>query len=433
GVDYYGKELELCTKSGERRTVLWSNISEGFPISGWAGWGIGVDISDRKRAADALVRAERLKAVADLAAGVAHNFNNLLQIVVGGTHLALAHLDMTNLTQVRSNLKQVLESSRFGAETVKRLQDFARLRDDKIVKGGKVFDLSSTVDQAVEMSKPWWKTGPEREGLEIKVHRNLQKGCLVEGREGEIFEVVLNLIKNAVEALPGSGGIAVRSFVSQGNVFVQVSDDGPGIPEPNLGRIFEPFFTTKGFNGTGMGLAGSYGIVVRHGGRIGVESAEGKGATFTVELPLSREEAPPVTDGVFRFPWRLRILVVDDAAPIVRMLSESLKKHSQTVFSATSGQEAIEIVYRNDIDVVICDLAMPGMNGWQVGKAVKEICQERGLPKSLFVILTGWTGQGSEEEKMDESGVDAIVQKPIEGTKLLERIGHLMEERGVAP
>jgi PAS domain S-box-containing protein len=386
------------------------------------------DITERQQAQQFLVHTERLKAVADLASGVAHNFNNLLQIVIGGTHVALTNLELGNFSEMKSTLEEVLESSRFGADTVKRLQEFARAGNEAPFRKGTIFDLSQTVEQALEMSRPWWKTEPEKEGVTISLNRNLRKGCLVEGKENELFEVVVNLIKNAAEALPQGGEIRVRTAVEKEGVILQVQDDGLGVPAQTVGRIFEPFFTTKGFRGTGMGLASSYGIVRRHGGEILVESREGGGSRFTVRLPLvekPQEETFGRPNGLLR---QIRILVVDDQPPVVNVLKDGLEIFGQTVLTAYSGQEAIDMLKTGSVDLIICDLGMPGMNGWEVGKKVKQMFRENGVPKPLFIMLTGWSHQADQSEKVSESGVDAVLEKPVDMPSLFKAIAELIEK-----
>ena len=139
-------------------------------------------------------------------------------------------------------VERILESSNMGAETVKWLQDFAFSQTDTLMEGGKVFCLSETVQRAIEVSKPWWKTTPERDGVVISVESDLVPNCLVKGKESAIFEVVINLLKNAAEALAQGGLIAVSTVVDRGAAVLRVKDTGVGIPKENLGRVFEPFY-----------------------------------------------------------------------------------------------------------------------------------------------------------------------------------------------
>ncbi|MFH1115171.1 MAG: response regulator [Pseudomonadota bacterium] len=392
--------------------------------------GIDLDITERKKAEELLVQSERLKGIAELSSGVAHNFNNLLQIVITGLNLAVIQIDADDLDSAKSTIGKIIESSRFGAETVRWLQEFAHSPKEGLTQGTTVFCLSRIVERAIEMSKPWWKAGPEKDGLAISLETHLTPDCLVNGKESAIFEVVVNLIKNASEALPEGGRIEITTAAAGGKAVLRVKDDGVGIAKECLGRIFEPFFTTKGFNGTGMGLASTYGVIKRHGGDITVESELGQGTDFTVELPLA---GGPITvpagdsDG---FPWRLRILLIDDEPLIVKALEAGLTKFRQKVFIAFSGQMGLEIFYREPVDLVISDLGMPTVNGWSVGKTIKESCERKGLPKPLFILLTGWGQTAAHDERISESGVDAVIGKPITAGKLLKTIGKLMREKG---
>lgn len=415
--------------------VRWVNLNSANIL--WQGRPAGLcclsDITEIKKAEELAITSEKLKAVGELAGGVAHNFNNLLQIVLGCSQLALTDLELGNVTRARDNLEQIVESSRFGAQTVKRLQDFARVRRDDLAVRIKVFDLADTVDEAIEMSKPWWKTKPEKNGVAITLNRYVRKGCLVKGNENELFEVIVNLIKNAAEALDKGGELRIRTSVDDDTAVLTVEDNGVGIPEENLGRVFAPFWTTKGPQGTGMGLSSSYGIVQRHGGEIAVESERGEGTSFTVRLPLSAEQPKPRERPVRRtVSFELNVLIVDDMPAVIKQLEGGLSSYGQTVYSASSGPVALEIFRETPIDVVICDLAMPEMNGWQVGEEIRRICEERQTAKPIFIMLTGWGGQIHEEDKMLQSGVDMILEKPVDIGKLSEVIEELIKKREAA-
>lgn len=388
------------------------------------------DITELKKAEELAGNAERLRAVGELASGVAHNFNNLLQIVLGSSQLALTDLELGNIDQARTNIQQIVDSAVFGAQTVKRLQDFARSRTDQVVRDGELFDLADTVDQAIEMSKPWWKTRPEKDGISITLNRYVRKECYVRGNENEIFEVIVNLIKNAAEALPDGGEIKIRTAVEDEHALAVVQDDGIGISPENQGRIFEPFWTTKGFQGTGMGLSSSYGIVQRHGGRIELRSRAGEGSRFTILLPLAAETAEETQPKKYpEIGVRLNILVTDDMPAVTKQLEIGLSSFDHTVLTASSGKEAIDIFNEAKVDAVICDLAMPDMNGRQVAEAILDICRTRGMTRPPFILLTGWGGQIDEEAAMRELGVDRIVEKPAETAYLLEIIADLVNRR----
>ncbi|MFC1836963.1 PAS domain S-box protein, partial [Thermodesulfobacteriota bacterium] len=382
------------------------------------------DITERKRSEQLLLQTERLKAVAALSGGVSHNFNNVLQIVLGNAQLALANLNSGNTEDLKWNIEQILRSSRFAAETVKRLRNFVRGRTT--CQYTEIFDLSSAAGQAIEMSKIWWKLAPERMGIQVKMSQDFDERCMVAASETELLEAVMNLIKNSAEALPEGGEIHVKTVRQDDQVLLQVRDNGVGIDPRNVSRVFDPFFTTKGYQRIGMGLASCHGIVKSHGGDIRVESNEETGTEFTIRLPYadtSSAEVPP-TGSVF--PWKLRVLAIDQTEPVLAGLKEGLEKHGHSVLTALSGSEGLRILSQHPVDIVVCGMGMPDMSGWAVGEALKESAREEGLNKPLFVLAADSGDQSVEKERIIRSGVDAILVKPIRVPKLLQTAHRLI-------
>ncbi|MFC1835767.1 response regulator [Thermodesulfobacteriota bacterium] len=148
-----------------------------------------------------------------------------------------------------------------------------------------------------------------------------------------------------------------------------------------------------------------------------------------MKLPLTSEPVENIVAPITDFPWRLRILVIDDKRPIVDMFKRGLEKYRQTVFTALSGEIGLQVFEANEVDLVICDLSMPGMSGWEVGRAIRDSCREPGVEKPRFISITGWGDQAVKTEKMEESGVDAVVEKPVLIPKLLGLIDELMKPR----
>ena len=387
------------------------------------------DITELKRAADLNVRTERLQAIGELASGVAHNFNNLLQVIMAGVELALANLEAGHTANLKDYLEQIRESSIFGSETIRRLQSFARIRSDLVSRENKCFDLSELVRQASEISRPWWKTNLEKDGIYIKTETSLANGCFVSGKENEIFEVLINLIKNAVEAMPQGGLIRIKTSVIDDWVVFEIHDTGTGISDENMKRIFDPFWSTKGDMGTGMGLSVTHGIVNSHGGHISVESALGNGTLFKIKLPLAKPTLKLYSTAISSpVESQLRILVVDDIAPLRTLLRDLLTSHGHMVLVAESGMQAVELFGANEFDLVICDLGMPEMSGWEVGELLKNICSERQIPKIPFLLLTGWGGQSLGTDMIKPSGVDGILEKPVDIRRLFEMIRKVVYE-----
>ena len=386
------------------------------------------DVSGFKAAEEALVQAERVKAVADLASGVAHNFNNLLQIITGSLELAIMDLEKGRIDEAIRSVDKIRDSARLGAETVRRLQTFARVRVDKQRNDARVFDISETILHATQVTTPLFKDDPDNPKPQITVRKKLEKGIMVYGRDNEIFEVVVNLVKNAAEACPQGGDIDVKLYSDLDSAVIEISDNGVGIAEEDIKKVFDPFWTSLKSNiGTGLGLPLSHGIVSNHGGSLTVTSKKGRGTTFTIRLPLSMEESvdeKAPEQAVMDLP--MTVLVIDDMESIVEMLGEVMNEIGHTAFTATSGDQAIEIYENNRIDVVVCDLVMPIMDGWQVGRTIKSICAAKGVPKTPFVLLTGWGGQELEEEKIQDSGIDSLLEKPVDIKKLLDVMGRLV-------
>jgi CheY-like chemotaxis protein len=179
-----------------------------------------------------------------------------------------------------------------------------------------------------------------------------------------------------------------------------------------------------------MGLTRCLGIVRRHGGDISVETEEAKGSIFTVILPMAakplEEKAPPLKATV---DFKLTILVVDDSEPIAKLLERVLTDHGQTVFTALSGREGIRIFEEVHVDVVICDLVMPKMDGWQVATNIIEVCRQRGSEKPPFILLTAAGLARTEKEKLDRNRIDRVCHKPINVQQLLKMIGDLTRMR----
>ncbi|MFH0825668.1 MAG: ATP-binding protein, partial [Pseudomonadota bacterium] len=385
------------------------------------------DINDQKKSVEDRMRSDRLKALAEMSGAAAHNLRNMMQIIVGGIRTALSHLESGNATEVRSDLDMILGHLRAAGETARLLNHFANARKDKALPVGRIFDLSEAVEKAVDISRAWLE-GPNGKGGKINLLHECGTGCLVKGVQNELLEVVVNLIWNAADAVAEGGTIALRTFVEGRNAVLQVEDDGLGIAKENLSKIFQPFWTTKGPLGSGLGLSSSYGIVSRHSGEITVESTEGEGSVFTVRLPIAdrgyqienRLDAQPAD-------FTCRILVVDDLEPVLRTLQSGLTRMGQTVLTATTGREALELFKEQDFDIVISDLAMPEMNGWQVGKGIVGLSLEKGTPKPPFVMLTGWAAEVDDPERMIDCGVSRVLEKPVDIPKLLGVIRELTQ------
>jgi signal transduction histidine kinase/CheY-like chemotaxis protein len=422
-------EKRIQEQNRKHREELETRVQERTAELKAANERLETEIADLKKAEEMLLHTERLKAVGELADGAANNFNNVLQTITGATQLATISLETGNLAGVRTSLQQILESSESGSETVRCLQSFTRVCRPNSSRNDCAFDLCDVVRPAAELTKPWWKTNPEKLGVHVNLNLNLNPGCVVSGNRREIFEVVVNLIKNAAEALPNGGDIHVECYGKDSDVLLKVHDSGIGIPKDMLPRLFIPFFSTKMAACAGLGLFTSQTIIKLHGGEILVHSEEGRGSAFTVTLPRAEDQPAKAKASLWAKDDRtLRILAIDDVEPILELVAETLRALNHSVFTAPSGAEGIRLFKDQSVDVVICDLGMPGMTGWDVGRQIEQICRDKGITKTPFVLLTGWGDEVKDSVKMRESGVDRVVAKPFEILQLLQLIREVVPE-----
>ncbi|OGG54850.1 MAG: hypothetical protein A3F84_22085 [Candidatus Handelsmanbacteria bacterium RIFCSPLOWO2_12_FULL_64_10] len=358
-----------------------------------------------------VVESEKLRALAEMAGGVAHNFNNLLTGILGYAQLLQMDSDATLHTQ---GLEVIERSAREGARIVREMQEFSRAQSERAFER---IDLNRVVQRSLTATESSWKDKPASRRVAVKVQTSLGGIPSVEGDEFALEKVVSNLIVNAVEAMPQGGTITVETGLapdrwmesagaSVPGVALRVSDTGMGMSEEERERIFQPFFTTKGPQiGHGLGLSVAYGVVLRHRGRIEVASEMGKGTAFTVWLPAARASdggtpaSPLPEEGT-------RVLVVDDDGLTRELLSRMLKMYR--VDTAESGQQGLALFEKGRHEVVITDLGMPGLNGWDVARTVRQAASE-----ARVILMTGWD-VAIEDQQVRESGVDGVLRKPFD-------------------
>jgi PAS domain S-box-containing protein len=395
--------------------------SEGIPVRML---GVMKDITETRKTQRMLVRTERLKSIAELSAGVSHNFNNVLQAIVGCAQVAILELQNKNIPGALDLLNKILDNCHTGARTVGRLQSFACAKEDSLSPCAETIDVSQIIIKCIEMSQPRWKTMPEKKGIFIEVKESLEENMLVQMKESDLVEVIINLINNAVDAMPLGGILSFRVFLDKefNAVAVEVADTGTGIADVNKSYIFEPFWTTKGNEGTGLGLASSFGIIASYQGTISLESSEGKGTTFKITLPVAK---PTTTEEIYVdtvvITKPLKILVIDDQETIAELYAKGLEMLGHETYSAKSGIEGLPLFYSHQPDVIICDLTMPEMNGWQIGRVIQEYIHTYHMQKPLFMMMTGW-GISDELEEIERAGVDVVLQKPTELQTIVSEI-----------
>ena len=286
-------ELEIVTKDGRRVSVEVSTqlVYEGGRAAGVLG--IARDITERRRAEDERramsaqqAELEKMRSLGQLSAGVAHNFNNVLAAILGRTQLLLR---AATEERQRHNLQVIETAALDAAEIVRRIQTFARRTPAAQLQP---VSLAQLITDAIQLTRTRWEDDAHARGLsyDVRFVTDCAEHDLVAASASELREVFVNLLLNALEAMPAGGRVECRERREGDRLVVEIADTGEGLAPELRARIFEPFFTTKGAEGTGLGLAVSYGIVKRHGGEIDVASAPGRGTTFTLRLPAHRAE-----------------------------------------------------------------------------------------------------------------------------------------------
>jgi PAS domain S-box-containing protein len=391
---------------------------------------------DLQRAQDELIRTEKLRGLGQMAAGIAHDLNNTLAAILGQAEL----LRLQPLPfEARDSLRILRTAADDGAQVVRRLQDFARQKS-----GGSLAacDLAGLLQETLEITRPRWREDPQRRGSVIQVATDVAGLPPIQGNAAEVREALTNLILNAVDAMPEGGTLSFAGRVvdapsathesgpgapapEPGNpagawLELSVSDTGVGMTEEVRRRAFDPFFTTKGVHGTGLGLSVVYGIIQRHGGHIDVVSEPGKGTTFRLRFRPAHADSPPPQASRTRTstPPR-RILVVDDDASVRETLASLLRASGHRVIEADGGAAGLARLATAEVDMVLTDLGMPDVTGWDVAREAKR--RRPGLP---VVLVTGW-GDQVEAEAPAGDPVDRVLAKPVQLKELLGLIAEL--------
>jgi len=426
---YYDFESVCHTKQGVALIVSWVNspiYDEEGKITGILL--IGTDITEKKKMEDQLLRSEKMKSLGEMAGGVAHDFNNLLAAIMGRAQLLKRRIETGSIkgrdeieTVVCNDLSIIEKASSDGAEIVRRIQEFARIRKDE--KEFVPVNVNSILDNAIDFTRSRWKDTLEEKGIKVEITKNIEKVPDILGSPSELREVLTNLIHNALDSMLEGGRLSFTTYFKDAFIYIEIEDSGVGIPEEIRLNIFDPFYTTKGPQSSGLGLSVSYGIISRHKGNIVVESTLGKGSKFTIRIPIQSASDKALPDNTVKQKVddsrSYSILVVEDEEQIRTLIFEVLTADGHEVILAEGGSEAISKFREGDFDLVLSDLGMEGMSGWDVAKAVKEIKREVAV-----VLVTGW-GSQIEDKQRDNLDVDAVLNKPFKLNELKELMAKL--------
>tara|TARA_Y100001954_G_scaffold238179_2_gene304584 strand:- start:2943 stop:5348 length:2406 start_codon:yes stop_codon:yes gene_type:complete len=413
----------------EKHTPLDDDDAEALmSISNHLALGLtNVEMHQAKEKADQLLndlqnrsgRAAHLITLGEMAAGVAHDLNNLFAAILGRTTLLRRAKDEESATEHIDIIDKAVDD---GARTLKRLQQFS---DDDLEQNREDLAPAILLEDAIAITRPKWSRLMDQqksEGIQVQLEADLPGDIQIFVVPHEIREVLINLIHNAVDAMSDGGSLSLKAFLDPArpqHVCLEIRDTGPGIPPKNLNKIFERFFTTKGVHGTGLGLAVSKEIVEKNEGHIQVSShTEGadKGTIFSLYLPMSLKQSKNAhpSESAPR-----TILIVDDEPNVREILEDLLSAEGHRALSCESGEEALEVLAKQEIDLVFTDLTLPKMDGYTLASQIKS--QQPQMP---VCIITGWDNPLILKED-PATHVDRVVNKPFRMEEVMRAVSDL--------
>ena len=350
-----------------------------------------------------VIQQERFRAFGEMAGGVVHDFNNALMSVIGYSELLLQDDDLLNDSQtVRNYLGMMNTAGRDASHVVSRLRDFYRPREE--ADAFTAININEILEQVVPLTQPKWHGQALETGRTIRIILELEKVPLILGNGAELREIFVNLIFNAVDAMPDGGVITLKSSAEDDGVKISIEDTGEGMTEEVVNRCLEPFFSTKQGHGTGLGLSMVFGIIRRHSGVLNIHSVLGSGTRFSITLPPHLELANPTVAPPLKTTASWRVLIVDDEPAVRDVLTRYLLNDGHQPSSAANGEEALNRVREEIFDFIIVDLGMPGMSGIELAETLKMLGQ-----KLWVILITGF----SLSSDQPTTAVDYLLKKPL--------------------
>ncbi len=373
------------------------------------------EITEKKRTEKILVQSEKMRALGEMASGVAHDFNNSLTTILGNIKLLKEAGVDRNITD---KIDAIEKAARQGAQTIASLQGFSSTADEVSHKHVKLLALKPLIEEVRNLTRFRWKDLPQKEGHTIEFTTEVEGSPALVINGDDFKEMLTNLIFNAVDAMPQGGHIHLSVKQEEEKIVLAIQDNGVGLSKEETAHIFDPYFTTKGRGHAGLGLSIAKRFIERHGGSIRVESIKGAGSTFKVEFPLLTTSEPEKLASSVRpvVPVHLKILVIDDEPLVRSLLKQVLEKSGHSVAEAGNGQEGIRTFRENSFDLVITDHGMPVMNGLDAAFRIKKQ-----KPETPVLLITGWQAE-TDTTFQKPSGIDEIITKPFDLENLLDLI-----------
>lgn len=349
-----------------------------------------------------IIEKDKLRTSIELTLGIIHDLNNSLIPITGSIHfLQENHILDKNMLKHLKTIETCAYDSINIINKANKATSYYKQGEDL-----KVFNVNEIILDAIDLTQYKWKVESSIKGNKIKIVTSLDSSNLIKGNSTEIREVFINLISNAVDAMPMGGNIEIKTRDYDDKVLIEVKDSGVGMNREVLNNIFNPFFTTKGKEGSGLGLSISYKNIKAHGGTINVESEINKGTKFIITLPISVEtynvpnnEEDKVID------FKGNILLIDDQSQIRNVIADMIKSVANCKIKSINGRNVEQELKRRKYEIIISDFSMPDIDGLTVAKIAKLLHQD-----TFFCLMTGWIGKFKKENL---NNVDFIINKPV--------------------
>ena len=361
---------------------------------------------------------EKMKVAGELASGTVHHLNNILSVILGKTEMLKNKLGGTSSER---DLELILKAAKDGASSIQRLQ--SNLSQNQPSMQQKPLVINELIQEVAEIIRPQYKREAQLKGIQYKLELNLGNTKPVLGDSAALREVFLNLIDNALDAMPKGGKLSIQSTQKNDKVLVFISDTGVGIPKNIQTKIFEPFYSTKGEKGNGLGLSIAANLIKQHKGRIYVDSIIDKGSIFMVELPITKKEISVEKNlENTAINTNYKVLLVDDEGIVRETFAEMLEEKGCEVTLASSAEEALQKFQKHKCDLIFTDFNMPGTNGVDLAKELKKI-----NPNALVFVITGWNYFNNN---LETNGIiDGIIRKPFNIEKIMDEIERVASQK----
>lgn len=375
-------------------------------LTGLAG-AVGIQV-----AREQLAQGVHLRSIGRLTGGLAHSMNNTMAVIVGRAQIVEEQLTNQDLRQEMQSIQRI---ARAAAESLKQLYQFAAERDDRELTR---VDVNAVINQVIQLTRFRWRDDAEASGISIDIVKDLEVVPQVWGHAALLRDALVELILNSVEAMPLGGIVTLRTERADDKVVILVVDQGEGMDDTTRTRALEPFFTTKAMGHIGLGLATVANIAREMSGELSLESVSGLGTTVRIALPIAHSSATPTERQQARVARWASVMVVDDEPQIRDVAARTFQLRGFRVVAADSGADALRVFRENGpFEVVITDLGMPGMNGFELARALKDLNS-----KTIVILMTGWAAE-IDVHKMREFGIDRAISKPFDVDQVVQLIG----------